>query len=106
MDGVGPAREDDDRGVEVGDGLEGAGAGDGEGEDGEGADAAGDEVGVLGAVVEDENKVGLHGFWVHGGRRRRRRKGFMGFVRGEENGWLWFYRGFMGKGQMRESLGF
>lgn len=87
VDGVGPAGEDDDGGVEVGDGLEGAGAGDGEGEDGEGADAAGDEVGVLGAVVEDENKVGLHGFWVHGGRRRRRRRkgllGFKGFVRGE-----------------------
>lgn len=57
VDGVGAAGEDDGAGAEVGDGGEGGGAGDAEGEDGELADAAGDEVGVLGAVVEDEDEV-------------------------------------------------
>ena len=32
---------------------------------GEAPDAAGDEVGVLGAVVEDEDEVGLDFFGVH-----------------------------------------
>lgn len=55
MDGVGTAGEDHDAGVEVGDGLEGAGAGDGEGEDGERSDSASDEVGVLGAIVKNQD---------------------------------------------------
>lgn len=65
MDRVGPAGEDDHAGVVVGDGLERRGAGDAEGEDGEAPDAARDEVGVLGAVVEDEDEVGLDFFGVH-----------------------------------------
>ena len=51
MNGVGPAGEDDDGGVEVGDGGERGGAGDAEGEDGEASDSASDEVCVLGTVV-------------------------------------------------------
>ena len=58
-------RENDDGGVEVGDGGERGGAGDAEGEDGEATDAASDEVGVLGTVVENENQVRFHVFGVH-----------------------------------------
>lgn len=61
--------EDDDFGVVGGDLFEGGGAAEDEGEDVEGANAAGDEVGVLGAEVEDEDCVGLHrgGFhWERG----------------------------------------
>ena len=65
VDGVGPAGENDDGGVEVGDGGERGGAGDAEGEDGEATDAASDEVGVLGTVVENENQVRFHVFGVH-----------------------------------------
>lgn len=52
-----PAGEDYDSRVELSDGVEGVGSGDAKGEDGELPDAAGDEVGVLGAVVEDEDEV-------------------------------------------------
>lgn len=65
MDGVGPTGEDDDAGVEVGDGFERAGAGDAEGEDGKSSDSAGDEVGVLGTIVQDQNQVRFHFFRVH-----------------------------------------
>lgn len=51
VDGVGAAGEDDDGGVEFGDGVEGRGAGNAEGEHGETADAASDEVSVLGTEV-------------------------------------------------------
>jgi hypothetical protein len=57
VDRMGAAGENDDGGVEVGDGFEGRGAGDAEGEDGEAANTASDEVSVLGAIVEDENEV-------------------------------------------------
>lgn len=62
---MGPPGEDHHARVVVGDGLERRGAGDAEGEDGEAPDAAGDEVGVLGAVVEDEHEVGLDFSGVH-----------------------------------------
>lgn len=65
MDGVRAAGEDDDAGVVAGDLFEGGGAAEDEGEDVEGADAAGDEVGVLGAEVEDEDCVGLHRGSLH-----------------------------------------
>lgn len=65
VDGVGAAGEDDDAGVVGGDLSEGGGAAEDEGEDVEGADAAGDEVGVLGAEVEDEDCVGLHRGSLH-----------------------------------------
>lgn len=64
VDGVGTTGEYDDAGAVVDDGLERAGAGDAEGEDGEGADAASDKVGVLGAVVEDEDAVEFQGLGV------------------------------------------
>lgn len=57
MDGVGTAGEDDGAGAELGDGGEGGGTGDTEGEDRELPDPAGDQVGVLGAVVKDEDQV-------------------------------------------------
>lgn len=57
MDGVRAAGEDDDAGLQLGDGGEGGGAGDAEGEDGELPDPAGDEVGVLRAVVQDKHQV-------------------------------------------------
>lgn len=66
MDRVGPAGEDDDLRVKVGDGFERASAGDAEGEDGEGSNSAGDEVGVLGAIIENQDELRFHGFWVHG----------------------------------------
>jgi len=65
VDGVGTAGENDDGGVEVGDGGEGGGAGDAERKDGETTDAARDKVRVLGTVIEDENEVGFHVFRVH-----------------------------------------
>lgn len=52
------AGEDYDSRVELSDGVEGIGSGHAKGEDGELADAAGYEVGVLGAVVEDEHEAG------------------------------------------------
>lgn len=67
VDGVGPAGEDDDGGVEGGDGRKGGGAGDAEGEDGEAPDPAGDEVGVLRSEVEDEDKVALFAAVAGGG---------------------------------------
>lgn len=66
MDRVGAPREYDDPRVEFCDGRERRGPGDAEGEDGEGADSAGDEMGVLGTEVQDQDKVGFHGLWVHG----------------------------------------
>lgn len=78
MDGVGSSGEDDGAGGEGGDGGEGGGAGEAEGEHGEVADAAGDEVGVLGAVVEDEDEgAGRGGAAVAGEGHRYdyRRKG-------------------------------
>lgn len=47
MDRVRATGEDDDRWVEVGDGVERRGAGDAEREDREASDSASDEVGVL-----------------------------------------------------------
>lgn len=57
VDGVGTAGEDDDAGLQLGDGVEGGGAGDTQGEDGELPDSTGDEVRVLRAIVEDEDEV-------------------------------------------------
>lgn len=65
--GVGPAGEDDGPRAQALEGGERRRSGDAEGEDAQLADAAGDEVGVLRAVVEDEDKV-LAGA---GGRRER-----------------------------------
>lgn len=53
VDAVGAAGEDDCGGAQVGDRFQGGGAVDAEGEDVEGADSASDEMGVLGAEVED-----------------------------------------------------
>lgn len=55
MDGVGPAGENDDGGIVVGDGGERGSAVDTEGKHAKTPDAARDEVRVLGTIVKDEN---------------------------------------------------
>lgn len=67
VDGVGPSGEDDGARAEALEGGERRRAGNAKGEDSQLADAAGDEVGVLRAVVKDEDQV-LAGA---GGRRER-----------------------------------
>lgn len=55
MDRVRASREDDDSWAEFSYGFERGSAGDAEREDREAPDSAGDKVGVLRAVVEDED---------------------------------------------------
>ena len=67
VDGAGAAGEDDAAGRERADLVEGRGAGKDDGEDVELADAAGDELGVLRAEVEDDDCLGVHEGIVNGG---------------------------------------
>lgn len=68
MNGVRTAGENNNTWVEVGDGFEGRRARDTERENRETPDSTSDEVCILRAIVEDQNKVGFDFLWVHAGR--------------------------------------
>jgi hypothetical protein len=55
VDGVGTTRENDDGGIEVGDGLKRGSAVETEGENGKASDSTSDEMSVLRTEIEDKN---------------------------------------------------